>query len=104
MKNNSDELDDVAKPDCEGYEAQQEEVKQQTLPQIKLLDSKKKRMRKNKSQLRLKSPCKSAFKPRHHNCRACAELQMAGVKVAPVKFMQDYEKLRHYTQMYSTHV
>ena len=102
MKNNSDELDDVAKPNCESY--QDEEVKQQTLPQIKLLDSKKKRMRKNKSQLRLKSPSKSAFKPRHHNCKACEELQMAGVKAAPIKFMQDYEKLRHYTQMYSTHV
>ena len=104
MKNNSDELDDVAKPNCETYETQHEEVKPPALPQIKLLDSKKKRLRKNQSQLGLKSPCKSAFKSRHHNCAACELNKLAHTKVAPIKFMQDYEKLKHYTQLYSTFV
>ena len=97
VKNNSDELDNVEKPDCDNY--QEEEKVEEPLPEIKLPVVKKKKLRKSKSKKRC--PAQSAHKGRHLNCKACNSLERLENRFKPE---QDHSKLEHFTKLYSQHV
>ena len=72
------------------------------MPRVKLVRQKKLKKVKSKKKLKNKSLSTSPVRG-PHACKACVDLLIMNVKVAPLKFSHDLEKLKYFTKLYSSY-